>query len=213
MTDTSTVDEAVTQLAEHYKQWVIGTGTTQPVMPQNTFREGSDRNYNLKNTRTRTFLQYEEQTFGINLGWTDDASPQTARRVSRWFFTRPGGAAGQLRYGEPIAVGYGKAPSFLHYEHRTVGINLGWVRDPAFEWKLLGGVAGRPVNCGDRLAIHNTKAGSAQAPGVLIYFDRTAGGDIGWPDSQTWWDQAKDKLPGLAKDAVTKLVMAKLNGA
>jgi hypothetical protein len=48
---------------------------------------------------------------------------------------------------------------------------------------------------------------------VLIYFDRTFGGNIGWPNSQTWWDQAKDMLPGLAKDVVTKLVMAKLNGA
>jgi hypothetical protein len=133
--------------------------------------------------------------------------------VSRWFFARRGDATGQLRYGEPIAVGYGTDPSFLRYEHRTIGINLGWVRNPVFEWKLLGGVAGRPVNRGDRLAIHNAKAGSTQVPGVLIYFDRTFGGNIGWPDSQTWWDQAKDMLPGLARDVVTKLVMAKLSGA
>lgn len=51
MTNASTVDDAVTQLAKHHKQWIISVGDTSPAMPQNTFREGSDRNYNLKNTR------------------------------------------------------------------------------------------------------------------------------------------------------------------
>ena len=69
---------------------------------------------------------------------------------------------------------------------------------------VVGHVTGRPVNCGDRVAIHNAKAGSTQSPDALIYFDRTVGGDIGWPDSKIWWDQAKD--------AMTKMVMAKLGG-
>jgi len=213
MTDTLTADAAATQLAETYKQWMIGAGKRGPLMAQNAFREGSDRNYNLKNLQERKFLQWEDQTWGINIGWTDDASPATANRVDRWFFARPGGQTGQVKYGEPIAIGYGTVPSFLQYEHRTVGINLRWVKAAAFEWRLLGGVAGRPVECGDQLAIHNAKAGSAEVPGVLITFDRTAGGDIGWPDSRTWLDQAGDIAFGIAKDALTKLVMAKLGGA
>jgi hypothetical protein len=213
MTDTTTTDTAVNQLVETYKQWMVGANKRRPLMPQNAFREGSDHNYDLKNLQERKFLHWEHQTWGLNIGWTDDASPSTASRAARWFFARPGGGTEQIKYGEPIAIGYGIEPSFLRYEHRTVGINLAWVKAPAFEWRLLGAVAGRPVECGDRLAIHNAKAGSADVPGVLIAFDRTVGGDIGWPDSKTWLDQATDKVFDLAKDAVTKLVMAKLNGA
>ncbi|WP_181774952.1 hypothetical protein [Amycolatopsis pittospori] len=212
MTHTVNVDTVAGQLADSYKQWVFGAEKRRPLMPQHAFKEGSDRNYNLKGTEPRKFLQWEEQDFGINLGWTDDASPSTGVRVSRWFAARPGGATAQVKYGEPIALGYGKSPSFIRYENRTFGINLGWSKTPVFEWRLLGGVTGRPVECGDRLAIHNAKAGSADVPGVLIHFDRTVGGDIGWPDSQSWWDQVKDKLPGIAKDALTALIMAKLRG-
>jgi hypothetical protein len=212
MTNTSNVDEVITKLARSYKIWSIGSGRTVPVLPQREFREGSDRNYNLKGSPPRKYLQWEKQTFGINLGWTDDAEPATGRRVSRWFFTRHGAGTGPVEYGERIALGYGTAPSFLRYEERTVGINLGWSGAPVFEWTLLGGPRGGPVGTGERLAIHNAKAGTARVPGVLIHFDRTVGGDIGWPDSRTWWDQAKDKLAGLTSEAIAKLVMAKLNG-
>lgn len=209
MTHTLTVDAVVAQLAESYKQWIFGS-QRQPLIPQNTFVEGSNRNHTLKGTVPRKFLQYERQTFGINLGWTDTADPATARRVARWFLARPGGGITQLKYGESVALGNGKDPSFLRYEHRTVGINLSWSKSPVFEWKLLGGAAGTPISCGDRLAIHNAKAGSADVPGVLIHFARTVGGHIGWPDSKTWWDQAKTKLPGMAASVLTALVMAKL---
>lgn len=212
MTNTLSVDQAITKLAESYKIWVIGAGRKQPVLPQQAFREGSDHNYNLKGSPPRKYLQWEKQTFGINLGWTDDAEPATGRRASRWFFARQGNSTGPVRYGERIALGYGGSPSFVQDEERSVGINLGWSKAPVFEWTLLGGADGSAVDCGDRLAIHNTRAGSPRTPGVLIHFDRTVGGDIGWPDSQTWWDQAKDKLAGMAREAVTKLVMAKLSG-
>ncbi len=212
MTDTLTTEQAVAQVAEDYKQWMIGANKRRPLMAQNAFREGSDRNYSLKGLHERKFLQWEHQTWGINLGWTDDAEPQTEKRVSRWFFARVGGGTGQIKYGEPVALGYGKDPSFLRYEERTVGINLGWVNQPVFEWTLLGKATGRPVECGDRLAILNAKAGSSQSPGVLIAFDRTVGADIGWPDSRTWLDQLPGILAGLAEETVKKMIMAKLAG-
>jgi hypothetical protein len=211
MTDTLTTDQAVTQQAEQYKQWVIGSGRRGPVLAQNAFKDGSERNYNLKGLQEHgNFLQWEKQTWGINLGWTDDHSAATAARVSRWFFARPGGGTGQLKYGETIALGNGKSPSFLRYESRTFGINLGWSDGPVFEWKLLGKPAGQPVQCGDRLAIYNAKAGSDTVPGVLIAFDRTVGGDIGWPDSKTWFEQAADELVAFGKKKATELVMKKL---
>jgi hypothetical protein len=214
MTDTLTIDEAAAELADKYKQWVIGPGPRRSVLTQSSFREGSQRNYNLKGlAEDGDFLQWEHQHFGINLGWTGDHSASTATRVSRWFFARSGSGTGPLTYGETIAMGYGTDPSFIYYTSRTVGINLGWSSKPVFEWKVLGQPKGRPVQCGDRVAIHNAKAGSATVPGVLIAFDRTVGGDIGWPDSKTWVQQGQDILLKQAKDQVTKLVMAKLGGA
>ncbi len=57
------------------------TPTTQvtPVYAKASFSGRLSRNTNLKNTMEHRFLQWESQTFGINLGWTDDAPqrPQT----------------------------------------------------------------------------------------------------------------------------------------
>lgn len=45
----------------------------------------------------------------------------------------------------------------------------------------------------------------------LIYFDRTKGGDIGWPDSKTWSEAARGHVNSLlkefAKEAVKKGLM------
>ena len=213
MTDTTTTDAAVNELAKKYKQWMVGANRRRPLMPQNAFKEGSDRNYDLKNLLERKFLHWEHQSWGMNIGWTDDASPTTDAKASRWFFARPGGTLQQIKYAEPIAIGYGTEPSFLRHQSQTFGVNLAWVKEPAFEWRLLGGIAGQPVECGDWLAIHNAKAGSADVPGLLIDFDRSVGGDIGWPDSQTWLEEGMGELVGLAKDAAMKLIMAKLGGA
>jgi len=165
------------------------------LLTKTQFVGSADRNYNLKNSRTRKFLQWEEQSFGINLGWTDNADPSTAVKVSRWFLTRQTSQQAPVRYGESIALGYGKAPSFIRYEERTFGINLGWSDSPVFEWKLLGGRTGQPVRSGDWLAIYNKRAGDC-----LIHFDRTAGGDVGWPSSQTWTDQLGDVLTKAVKE-------------
>ena len=211
MTKTSNVDDVITKLAQLYKVWSIGSGRTVPVLPQREFREASDRNYSLKGSPPRKYLQWEKQAFGINLGWTGDANPATGLKVLRWFFARHDADTGPVKYGERIALGYGIAPSFLRYEERAVGVNLGWTGTPVFEWALLGGPRGGPVGTSEQRAIHNAKAGTSQVPGVLIYFDRIVGAHIGWPDSQTLWDQVKDKLVGFTSEAIAKLVMAKLN--
>ena len=186
-----------TQLVVDYlKQWMFDTNHPRhTLLPKSSFEASTSRNYNLKNVRTRKFLQWEHQTFGINLGWTDNANPQTATRVSRWFLTRSTTDQTPLRYGERLGLGYGTSPSFLRYSKRTWGINLAWSNTPIFEWKLLGGPIGDPVSSQQWLAIYNQKAGDC-----LIHFDRTVGGDIGWPGSQTWWDQLGDILTKAVKE-------------
>ena len=193
---TALLTAPTTMVVSYLKQWMFDPNNPRhALLPKPQFSGPADRNYNLKNSRTKKFLQYEEQTWGINLGWTDNAAATTAKKVSRWFISRKGTGQTPIKYGEPIALGYGISPSFVRYEERTVGINLGWSESPAFEWRLLGGKAGRPVSSGDWLAIYNQKAGDC-----LIYFDRSAGGDIGWPGSQTWTDQLGDILTDAVKD-------------
>src|SRR4051794_33112950 len=75
--------------ASYVKQWKFDPNKPHPPLRAKTdFNGPANRNSNLKNSMEHRFLQWEHQTWGINLGWTDDASPATAARVSRWFFTR-----------------------------------------------------------------------------------------------------------------------------
>jgi len=188
--------DPVSAIVDQYKQWLLGA--TKPrtlVVPKTKFEEHPDRNYSLKN-RKASYLQHEKQTFGINLGWTDDAKDSTGDKVARWFFTRSGNNPGPVQYGETIAIGNGGKPSFLEFEDRAVGINLGWSENPSFEWKLLGGKIGDPVNTQDLIAIFNEKSEDGEC---LIFFDRTVGGDIGWPSSKTWTKQLEGKAWSVVK--------------
>ncbi len=192
------------ELLDELKQWKISTPTAPTrLWPKPNFDGPAERNYTLKNKRVRKFLQNETQRFGINLGWTDDAEPVTAAKVARWFFARNGGASGPLVYGETVAIGNGRKPSFIRYEQRTVGINLGWSDTPVCEWKLVGGPAGTEIDPTRYLAIYNEKAEE-----FLVFFDRTAGGDIGWPSSQTWGAQLSGELLEYAKKEALKALLA-----
>ena len=104
---------------------------------------------------------------------------------------RNGKSEEPIRFGETIALGNGGDPSFLRYEERTVGINLGWSKTPVFEWKLLGGKIGDPVHTQEWIAIYNPNPEDGEC---LIFFDRTVGGDIGWPSSKTWGQQFGEKV-------------------
>ncbi len=74
-----------------------------------------------------------------------------------------------------------------------------------FEWKLLGGKAGQEVATGQWFAIYNTKGREC-----LLEFDRTVGGDIGWPSSKTWGDQLEDEIRDAVKKHLKEAVVALL---
>jgi len=98
----------------------------------------------------------------------------------------------------------------LEYKSREFGVNLDWSSKPVYEWQLLGGPFGQPVNTRARLAIYNQKVPWKNGLGeFLIYFDRTVGVDIGWPDSKTWGDPLTD----LATQELKKAVMDELRKA
>jgi hypothetical protein len=187
---------------DYFKQWQFNLTTKGlPMLSKASFDGPAKRNFWLKNKVPRKFLQHEKQSFGINLGWTDDAEPSTGQKVARWFVARKDDADGHIRYGDWVALGNGRSPSFIRYAERDVGINLDWSDFPVFEWKLLGGPIGTDAKTGEYLAIYNAKA---KEP--LVYFDRTAGGDIGWPSSKTWGKQLEERVVAAVKEYGPKAV-------
>jgi hypothetical protein len=191
----------ITELAESFRQWKFVT--PQPptlVLPKEKFEAFPERNFSLKNDDAKKYLQYESQTFGINLGWTDNAEPATAEKVAKFFLNRPGTDSSPVMYGELVAIAWGGAkPPYIRYEHRTIGVNLGWSESPVFEWKILGGKIGTPVRTREVFALYNIKSEGGE---FLINFDRSLGGDLGWPSSQTYEDRIKEMASDLAKKKV-----------
>ncbi|GAA1976786.1 hypothetical protein GCM10009798_42490 [Nocardioides panacihumi] len=194
----TTMTTTSAKAATHLQQWMFDPNVQHhTLLPKSSFAGPENRNVNLKNSETHHFLQWEKQLFGINLGWTDDASPKTAQRVERWFFTKPGNDESPLRYGDVFAMGYGISPSYVFYTERSVGINLAWSGKPKFEWEILGGNRGAQVQSGDWVAIYNRVVKE-----TLIYFPRELGGQIGWPSSLTLIDQILQRLGDAALDFI-----------
>ena len=181
-----------------YTQWTFDFDRPRHTLLSKRSFSDSGRNYNLRSDSARRYLQWERQWFGVNIGWTDDVKPATARKVARWFLRRPGTDSTPLKYGEKLALGNGGNPSFLRYAKRTVGVNLEWANSPSYEWRIVRSpeAKGSPILSGQSHALYNARAGN---DGFLINFDRTVGGDIGWPDSQTWLEQVPGHLKALFK--------------
>ncbi len=181
-----------------YKQWVIGANKAGYIYPKKHGNRSSARNYNIKGTVLRKFLQYEKQGKwqGINIGWTDNASANTAIKRAKWYFSRRSNSTQAIRYGEPIAIAWNRGKkTYIKYGHRKVGINLHWSKAPIYEWVFLGGKHGQPVRRGtDRVMIYNIKH---KYP--LIMFNRAIGGDIGWPDSSRWGRHIKAAKGGIKR--------------
>jgi hypothetical protein len=200
----STISEAADKLEEFYKQWSFDSGQAGFLMPKARFADSTSRNYNLKNGSIRKFLQYEKQTLGINLGFTVNAEPATAKKVTRWFAARNGDLSQPVRFGETVAIGYGTEPSFVYYKTRDFGINLDWSKGAKYEWKILGGKVGQPVDQRKYWALYNTVAKEPR-----LYFDRSGPtGDIGWPSSKTWGQQLKELGIELAEKAAQEAAKA-----
>jgi len=193
---------------ERFKEWELGggkfQGAGQPVDTLDKWREKSGLSFNLKHRDQKRYLQWEEQTLGVNLGYSDDATSDTAREKARWFFKRPSGS-GPVRYGEAVAMGFGTHPSFYKYAQTRVGVNIENTGTPSYEWRFIGGpgTAGAPVRTGEWLAIYNDIEGD-----FLIYFNRDVGVDLGWPTSKTWLDQGIDWSKELVEEAIKDYIKA-----
>lgn len=191
----------VQQAAEAFTQWTILNldAKTTEVRP--------GQRYLLKNKRNRHFLKYKKQgTFGgINLGFTDDAEPATAKKSVHWEFVNKTGTA--VKYNEPVALRC--KDDYLYYGSRDVGINLKWSDGPVFQWWLYGGKSGTPVHTRDWFCLWNMH-GEIGEP--MIWFERTIGGNIGWPSSKSLLDQGLDWAKGAVKKAIAEYLKSQTGG-
>ena len=177
---TEIVTKPLMTTVDYLKQWMLDPNHQhRPLRPMTPFSSPDDHTHSLLNQRTRTFLR-RQQTSGVHLG-------ETAATVTRWFFTRASEDHSPLRYGEPVAMGYGTNPAYLHCQRHSVGADLAWSDQPSFEWELLGRGSGQPARSGDWLALYNRERGDC-----LTYFEHAVGGDIGWPSSETWSGPPRD---------------------
>ena len=170
------------RLFSSHKQWMIGANTVGYLYPIGKFIRSSDKSYNLKGLRNRKFLWYKGFSFlTVNVGWTKNASAETARKTSQWQFLRYSKSRSALRYGEPFAIRRnGPSPYFLNYGKQRIGIDLKEGKKPSYEWAILGGKPGDMVKGGrDTVVLYNLRH---QEP--LVYFNRRTGGDIGWSTSR-----------------------------
>lgn len=209
--DRVAIDSARAEVAI-YKQWMIGANDTSNVsavisrgVNPNT---SQDSFYNLKGLANKKFLQRETQGRGrgIDIGWSEEASAQTASLTSSWVFVpkvldpQQNNGSGirdtPLRYGEAVAIGWwprgpgaglnysefssaagGHVPTFLTFSSRTVGPNLEWSRSGAsYEWVIIGGVPGEAIRRGQDLVILY----NLKTKRPLLYGSRTLGAQLGF---------------------------------
>jgi hypothetical protein len=180
--------------------WKFG-GKAGNVRAQNAYV--TNGGYNLFCATNASYLTYEKQLVGVNLGYEKSG---TEHKV---WVQLPDGQERDLLTGELFALAIGGGESFLKYWERDNGINLAWTTTPYPEWRafLAGGEPGQPIPTGAQVALVNTKVKPKQD--FLIYLNRVPGeGDIGWTSSSNWWAEASPHLKDVLE--VTKAAIALL---
>lgn len=182
------------KMASMYQNWVINPNNKGSVMVSPRGGSGPIYPVSIKGLTTRKFLHYEKNKYGINIGWTNDASKSTEKANRNWRIERSGNSSGPLRYGEKVAIGWMKNKPFIRYQSRKWGINLVWSDKPSYEWIVLGG-KGVVRSGSNRVILYNTKI---RQP--MVYVRRTRGGHIGWPSSDPYVPFYKSVIHGKSKD-------------
>lgn len=165
--------------------WKLG-GKPGNLKSQNQY--ATNTGYNMLCRTNKKYLTYKEVKLGINLDYVSDAA------VKKAHFRLPDKKEREILTGEKVALGIGGGDAFLKYAHRTVGINLDWSENPVYEWKIFGatGEEGKPIATGEWVCMINLNV--QPKADFFIYFDRPAGGDVGWTTSKGFWDSVKDKV-------------------
>ena len=168
--------------------WKLG-GKAGNLKSQNRYSTDHTGNgYNMFCKTNSEYLTYKKTNVGINLGYTTNSGEHKIH------FRLPDGQERDILTGEKVALGIGGGDAFLRYAHRTVGINLEWASNPAFEWRIYGATIdkGKPIPTESWVAIVNEKV--EPEADFLVYLDRLAGADVGWTTSPDWKGKLVDWL-------------------
>jgi hypothetical protein len=168
-------------IPDKVRQWKLGPAGGN-VMSWNNYQHNNGAY--LMNTETNNYLTYKEVPLGINLGFI-------ANQEYKTHFRLPDGTERDILSGELVALGIGGGKAFLQYAHRDFGVNLEWVQNPNFQWRIFGPTEGAPIPYDAPVAIVNDKV--EPAPDFFIHFDRPPGmADVGWTTSPGFWDSVED---------------------
>ena len=128
------MSDSVNDMVEKFKQWIINPNNPgQPVLSKSSFGGPADRNYSLQGTEgPKTFLQHEEQRFGINIGWTDKSDRGTEQKVRRWFFAKAGRRHRVFENRGPRVEDLGRH-HWSASNHRTAGCDLQYIGGRALD--------------------------------------------------------------------------------
>jgi hypothetical protein len=144
--------------------WAIlaKTDTVKDVTPQKV------HTYDLYNITEKECVVYGQREWGINLVWGD---PEKGDSV---FFQKESGKTDPLKFEEHLAINI-RGGGFVVYQGDRHGINLGWSKDPKFEWKIMGGPAGHVVPAGMVVGLYHLKEND-----YLMYESREYGINLKW---------------------------------
>jgi hypothetical protein len=176
------------QLAEHWQ--IIGPAARQPVMPGVA--------YGFKNLVINQTLVYGQRDWGINLKWDGQ------NRGQNIILRRAAASNGPLKYGERVAMQIKRDndQAYLYYTRRDVGPNLGWSKEPKYEWEIRGGRAGDVVKTVEEVSLY-----SLVEKDYLVYCARPLSINLRWlKDKESkgchgTWGFVKQKAKNLAKEA------------
>lgn len=119
-------------------------------------------------TKSECLIHGRRHGTNISLQWGDPARSHHIR------FQRASGSEEPIEFEEPIAINV-RHGGFLVHKMGRWGINLGWSRTPSFEWRVLGGRPGAPVEVGKAIGLFSIVEHDS-----LVYDARDSGIDLNW---------------------------------
>jgi hypothetical protein len=168
-TDHRLTPESALQQVAFAMQWMIGANrksNVDGILTRGVNPKTSPQSfYNLKNLHRKRFLGYERQgtAGGMNIGWTDDASSNTAERFSAWGIFPKDGDPRRPGSGNPAANSNGLRKSPVVYGEIVA---IGW-------WPPQSGTIAYRYS-------EFSQADGAHVPRFLTYKRRNVGPNMEW---------------------------------
>jgi hypothetical protein len=110
-----------------------------------------------------TTLTHSNQTFGVDLDWS--------KYPTLWKIEAQGGP--HVMYGQAVALRVWGG-GWLKYGNQTWGVDLQLSSTPAYEWYVVGGIPGNPIDNGEFALWNNT------THDYLVLSHQTWGVDLNW---------------------------------